>query len=257
MSPWGTSFLEVCKTGSYEDVLSMVEVAGHLNSTEYKHGFFGACESGQLQTAKCLYLKKHLLLRESLTDAFQYACRGGQLEIAEWLIYAAASTGATVSTTMDVSRNGRSRCMPLNVSANHDYAFRSACGNGHMHVVQWLMKHFHSKINMCAENNEAFELACENGHLDIAKLLYQHHPEDIQTCITRTDAYMFREACKNGHASVVQWLLATFPSLIDVSFANHYALRKAAENAHDEVMHLLLGLTDTNDTTDNCNDNNN
>ena len=60
-------------------------------------------------------------------------------------------------------------------STNNEYAFRSACVNGHLQLAQWLYI-IKPTINISAENDQAIRLACEYEYLEVAQWLYEIKP---------------------------------------------------------------------------------
>ena len=54
-----------------------------------------------------------------------------------------------------------------------DMAFQLSCGNGHLHIAQWLLslQNSHGKIDIHDNNDCAFQLSCKYGHLPVAQWL--------------------------------------------------------------------------------------
>lgn len=89
------------------------------------------------------------------------------------------------------------------------YAFRIACGSGHLAVAQWLWRVScdGDRINYRTENDAAFRWACEAGHLDVAQWLWdlgRATGNPVNHHARRYDAFI--GACRNGHLRVAQWL---------------------------------------------------
>ena len=58
----------------------------------------------------------------------------------------------------------------VNVHANNEDGFRSACKNGHLEVIKYLMS-LDDKPNIHAYEDYGFRFACKNGHLEVIKYL--------------------------------------------------------------------------------------
>jgi hypothetical protein len=84
-----------------------------------------------------------------------------------------------------------------------------------LHYVQWgnLEKaqqfyQLNPNINILANNEGAFRTACYNGHLEVAKWLLQICPT---IDISAKNDYVFYWACLNEHLNVAQWLQSLKP----------------------------------------------
>ena len=95
----------------------------------------------------------------------------------------------------------------IDISADNEHAFRYACYNGHLELVQWLYQ-IKPTIDISADNEHAFRGACENGHLNVAQWLYKIKPT---IHISARDEYAFRIACEYGHLELAQWLQTLIP----------------------------------------------
>jgi ankyrin repeat protein len=74
-------------------------------------------------------------------------------------------------------------------------------------MVQWLYQ-IKPEINISAENDEVFKSACENGHLNVAQWLYQNKP-NIDISANYDKAFIF--ACNEEHLDVAKWLCDLLP----------------------------------------------
>jgi hypothetical protein len=115
------------------------------------------------------------------------ACHYGHLEIAQWLY--------EITPTLDIS-------------TEHEYAFRVACHYGHLCVAQWLYR-VKPTLDISAVNEYAFRYACCFGHLELAQWLYESKPT-LNISVYNEEA--FREACRNGHLQVAQWIQSLNPN---------------------------------------------
>ena len=102
----------------------------------------------------------------------------------------------------------------INISEGNEYAFRYACGGGHLHVAQWLVS-IKPTINISILEEHAFLWACENGQLHVAKWLISKKPN---LNISALNNYAFRITCCNSSSSsrrlqVAQWLQSLKPYL--------------------------------------------
>jgi hypothetical protein len=85
----------------------------------------------------------------------------------------------------------------VDIHAQGEAAFRSACANGHLDIAQWLVSF--GNVAVDAHNDEAFLSACKNGHWDVAKWFVP---------LPRYHSRAFTLACVHGHLDFVKWMHA-------------------------------------------------
>ena len=84
--------------------------------------------------------------------AFQWACAGGHIEVAKWLLTQGAS-----------------------MHAREDRAFLYACSKGHLRLAKWLVSLEGVRIH--ARQDQAFSLACHKRHVAVGRWLIGLEPE--------------------------------------------------------------------------------
>ena len=199
------------------------------------------CKNGHLEDAQWLYqIKPSINISANNEEAFRFACHSGHLQVAQWLyeIKPISIKNRNINIIERVSRwlyyfIIQNNCV-LNISAENEFAFRGACTNGHLEVAQWL---YQIKPTLDI-SEEAFRNACYGGHLEVAQWLYQIKPTlNISEC----NEYAFQCACGNGHLLVAQWLYQVKPTL-DISADNEFAFLSACVNGHIQVAQWLQSL---------------
>ncbi len=205
-------------------------------SPKAKHfgAFTKSCCNGYLIVAQWLYSTFHFTLADMEEDyilfPFLLSCENGHIATAQWLY-----------CTFNISI----------ADIKYSWALQSACGGGHLLIVQWL----HSICqfttdDIIVEHNHAFKNACINGHLELAQWLYSTFQ---LTGIDRNDINIaFMHACCRGYLLLAQWLHSTFQLTIDdVRYFNKRRFcgpfRSSCENGHLDVakwLHNIFDLTD-------------
>jgi hypothetical protein len=150
------------------------------------------------------------------TQFIQYCDEGNIDEVEEILNDYQPETGITdedyFNAFLSASNNSHIEILQLlldanpdlvDITANDNIIFRTACKNGYIKLAKWLLDK-EPGIHIDAHDDDAFKSACENGHLNIVKWLYELEPEIVTTY--DTDKTAFTLACKNGHLKVAKWL---------------------------------------------------
>jgi ankyrin repeat protein len=110
------------------------------------------------------------------------------------LLYEACKIGDLPAVKNMVSQD-------VDIRANKDGAFLCACGEGHLHVVSYLVSLGGVDTHAC--DDFAFRWSCKNGHLHVAQYLVSLGGVDIHVYDDRA----FLLACVNGHHHVAQYLV--------------------------------------------------
>lgn len=126
----------------------------------------------------------------------------------------------------------------------------AACGDGHLHVVRWLVDCVPGVAATVADTNPSlrstpFRMACSRGHLAVAKFLYESIAATRSTVAkaSKSGSTPFSAACNNGCLSTVQWLYNSVPearetvSLVDNSGISPF--NRACMNGHLDVAQWL------------------
>ena len=124
------------------------------------------------------------------------------------------------------------------VAANVQQAFRYACFNKQMHVVQWLLSSL-SPPNGILTVCFSFRHACFYGSLEIAQWLFSESP---LLCASENPEWIdliFAEVCQQGHLDVAKWLYSLKPDL-NISIMDDWAFRDACVRNHVNVVSWLF-----------------
>jgi len=107
-----------------------------------------------------------------------------------------------------------------NMRSNDNYALKTACKQGHLEIVAFLVENFQLTIDDArSDNNYALRNACFFGHFEIVKLLVDHFGltvDDIR-CINN---YAIHASCSLEHFEIVQWLVDKFDLKIEDFLCN-------------------------------------
>jgi ankyrin repeat protein len=120
----------------------------------------------------------------------------------------------------------------LLVDKNVNHALWRAAENGHVDVVDCLLRH--AMFDPSADRNRAIRLAAEHGHLAVVERLLL----DARVDPSANDNYAVACAAREGHLAVVERLLQD--KRVDPSADDNYAIGLAAENGHLAVVERLL-----------------
>lgn len=117
--------------------------------------------------------------------AFRWACVGGYLKIAKYLV----------------------DYFDVDVYVLNNFAFREACAGGHLEVAKWLKTNW-PDINPRADKDYAFKWAVLLGQLEVAKWLKTNWPEIDHRA---NDDELFCELCRSSagdsNFEMVEWFV--------------------------------------------------
>jgi ankyrin repeat protein len=131
-----------------------------------------------------------------------------------------------------VQRVLESDCDELRVNGNLNDALVRAAENGHVDVIDYLLRH--AMFDPSADGNCAIQLAAENGHLAVVERLLQ----DKRVDPSANNNYAVGLAAQYGHIAVVERLLRD--DRVDPSANDNCAVGLAAKNGHIAVVERLL-----------------
>ena len=136
---------------------------------------------------------------------------------------------------------------PLGFQKSHYYAFRLAAENGHLPVVDRLLREVtpeRKQAMISADDWYAFIWAAKYGHMPVVdRLLREVTPENKQVMIAAANYDAFRWAAEKGHTPVVDCLLREVaPQRKQEMIADYtwYAFKLAAKYGHMPVVDRLL-----------------
>jgi len=163
-------------------------------------------------------------VRADNNKVLRWACKHGQLEVAQWLT-------DRFQLTADDAR------------AENNEALRLACKYGHLEMAQWLTDRFQlTAEDARAHHNEALRMACKYGHLEVAQWLTDRFQLTTKDLWTHHNGVL-RWACRHGHLAVAQWLTDRFQlTADDARVWQNDAFLWACEYGHLEVASTCKGL---------------
>ena len=120
-------------------------------------------------------------------------------------------------------------------SENIKHAFNFASENGHTNIVKFLMR----KNEICKNDDDyyyAFRAACGKGHIDIVKEIYTNTADKNSLIHVLNESPLFA-ACEGNHSDVVLFLIDCGA---DIHVTNDYILKKVIEKSNFEVANILI-----------------
>jgi len=156
-------FKTLCSKGKLKDAQLLLLSYPNISLDEFQTAFCYACCYGQLKVAQWL-LEMKPVIDISANDEYTFylTCIYGHFKVAQWLLQ--------VKPTIDIS-------------SLNECTFRDVCKYGHLEIAQLLL-HFASTISnriggidISANNNFAFRYACINRQLKIVEWLLQIRPD--------------------------------------------------------------------------------
>ena len=100
--------------------------------------------------------------------------------------------------------------------SDNNFAFRVACGKGHLKVAKWLVDTFGLTItDVRSSDNDAFRRACYYGHLNILQFLigrFQLSEDDYSQPVNLNWIRLMKKGCGEGNKFMVSWFVTNFPN---------------------------------------------
>lgn len=228
-------FVLACEKGYLEFaqwLISQEPTHGAINiHARHSRAFQSACRNRHLSIARWLLTLEPthgaIDIHMKKEEIFRAACRRGHLDVLEWLLSLESTRGQ-----IDI----HIQCERAYQNSDHDISpFNQACRKGHLDVVKFLvaLEPTHAQLDVHFAGERAFRWACGQGHLHLAQWLltlepthrkfnltavFKGHPCQFETWHTligeydlgpwtRRDDSALNWACRNGHPSLVQWLI--------------------------------------------------
>ena len=137
--------------------------------------------------------------------------------------------------------------MPLLISQNQSIVFchTQCCMSlpGHADVVTCLLSHgadVHQMTKHPSGQRNLLVLTAGEGHVGVVDILLKHQPEDINNCDSDEGNFALWAASEKGHAAVVELLLKNNANVSQVTKLGQSSLWIAANNGHIATVDCLL-----------------
>lgn len=204
-----------------------------------------ACAEGHKDVVKVLLTDPRVSPEANANSPFRLACRNGHVKIARFLLRDSRVEPHSCNNEAlrKASENGHAEVVELllddprvDPTDTKNYAIRWACQNSHFEVVRLLLKDH--RVDPSVFNNAPLCIASKNGKEKLVQILLS----DNRVQPARSSALYW--ACHNGHASIVQQLLAHPADYTRTEL--DAAIRCAITNGHHVLVRILLGQEKTN-----------
>ena len=143
---------------------------------EQRIAFHAACTLGKLDIVRALVRGSGFQIL-NIPDMLPIVCSRGNLQMVQYLCEHGADiyqgdpmTRACQSGVFDLVVYLRDRGIDLNSLDGHN-GFNIACGDGHLHIIRWMLLH---GIDISFRDYEALEYAQADGNIDVVELLLEH-----------------------------------------------------------------------------------
>lgn len=127
------------------------------------------------------------------------------------------------------------------IKRENDRAFTSACANGCEGVVKWLLEDVYKMLVPAPAIKAGVRLACRNGHVGVATQLWKLGVCTVDD-LRAADNSLFIDACGEGYAPMVWWLLESGLTITDARSGGCNAWRIALQKHRAEVMRILKDI---------------
>lgn len=225
-----TAFHLACINGHFEIANWLIEQKKN-NSTSCIRGWtrpvlIDACEKGNLSLIIWLFdLDANLLMKNNIYELIKVSTMHGHLDIIKELF--------AIAQRYDYQ---------INLHKDEDTLFRTACSNGHIHIVQWLLEVGNGSYGLdylCVGPKGTIFSACRNGHIDMVQYLINLCP-DFNFEPNTYD--MFRLACIGGHKLMAKWIWSQYRC--DLHATEELIFRFTCQNGQLDVAQWLLKISE-------------
>jgi len=163
-------------------------------------------------------------------DFFLNACHGGHINIIKKLF-------SLANTELKHNNQFKIKINEINTTSHSNIAFDTACENGHIEVVKFLIDR--KEMENIKSWNNAMSKSINNSHFNVALILVNESNKrnnnllsiDIRNC-------GFRMAIKNRNCPLVNALLYDPSSISKINWS--FAIKNAIINEHTELLHILI-----------------
>lgn len=223
-------------------ILSVVDHSSMMMISSVNKYYNTKLQSYRKYFLSCLIISRNWTGGRPVIDFdFGKMCTGRHLRMAQW--YWNKITNRKVAESI--------------LSANDSCIFREVCRNNDDAMFHWLLEiNTGNDINIRANGDEPFRSACKNGNIQMAQTLIRRYeqysdlfcnPNDRINIHAERD-YAFRWACIGGHLHVAQWLVKLGESNIsygpiNISCINTRALSAICNQKHNHIIQYLTELS--------------
>lgn len=232
-----SAFYVVCDRGYTKSAQWLIE-HWRLDDqlTVCRKGFILACKTGQLELAKQLHAYFPTVMRKA-NEIFPTICANGHLNVVQWLRPRVSPKTQLAGFGYACQRNRKRVAEHLRqVTDVNDtwwqYAFMSACNEGHLNIVKWIYECQTIVIRPAITAGMVY--AVKSNHLSVLKWLHT-----LRATPKNTDIYnMYDSACALNYPEIVYFLLKTFPTKLPSEHEKGFEL--ACRYGHLDLAKRLL-----------------
>jgi len=214
--------------------------------------FVTVCTYGKMRAAKWVWGLGPRLADQAMYQAFGEACRGGYIEIAEWIWafeFQAPRHDPDYNVLMITCERGRMRLAKwlyslgfrMSVRANDDYVLRNMCESRNLEMAKWLWSMYDPEEDLSALQSELFLTACVDECAPLAKWVWSLS-SDGEIDLRHNHDQLFREACSDGQIDMIQLLIECsdkHPEIRYLAYRDNYFIVGAEWSAH---VHVIEGI---------------
>lgn len=134
------------------------------------------------------------------------------------------------------------KCPTIDLTSEKNLAIKKACKYGYTEIVKTLLQ---NGIDPATNNNYAIKKASENGYAEIVKILLE--TQKVDPSASKIYNYGIKKALKKGISA--EYLKLYLPSIF--ASGSNYAIKKASQKGHLEVVKLLLDSEKVDSSAEN------